>query len=128
MPWTERHLALHLARRLLDKSAEDLVVLAPPASSGVPFDFVLIASGRNERMARSLVDEAAHFCKRHRVVQRGIEGDGGWMLLDCGPVVVHAFTEEKRAFYQLDELWPDAERLDVERELARLPDPDKDAR
>ena len=37
-----------------------------------------------------------------------------WVLYDFVDVVVHIFTEEKRAYYALDGLWGDATRLDVE--------------
>lgn len=30
------------------------------------------------------------------------------MLLDYGDIVVHAFTEEQRRFYDLERLWSDA--------------------
>lgn len=32
----------------------------------------------------------------------------GWMLLDYGDVVVHAFTIEQREYYGLERLWRDA--------------------
>ena len=33
------------------------------------------------------------------------ENSGGWVLLDYGDVIVHLFTDEKRDYYQLEELW-----------------------
>ena len=37
------------------------------------------------------------------------EGTKSWMLIDYFSVIVHVFSEEKRGFYSLDDLWSDAE-------------------
>lgn len=122
--FSSRELALHAARLALDKGGEDLRVLELPNGHGV-FDYALLVTGRSDRQVHAIVDEIYHFCKRHKVSRHPVEGESGWMLIDCIDVVVHAFSEEKRELYALDRLWPRAKDVKYERELKDLIDPDK---
>ena len=48
-----------------------------------------------------------------------IEGlrDSKWILMDYGDVVVHIFEEEERGAYNLEKLWGDLPRIQVEQYL-----------
>ena len=35
--------------------------------------------------------------------------DSGWVLIDCGGVIIHLMTPEKRSFYDLERLWFEGE-------------------
>lgn len=67
-------------------------------------------SASNDRQLGTVVDEVGRQLKERGRAARRREGerDTGWMLLDYGEIVVHAFTEEQRAFYDLERLWGDA--------------------
>jgi ribosome-associated protein len=45
-----------------------------------------------------------------------VEGvaESGWILLDYGDVLVHAFLEDTRAYYALEHLWGDAPTLPLD--------------
>lgn len=122
--FTARELALHCARVVDQKGGAEIVVLQQP-SSAHSFDYAVLVSASSDRLTNALVEEVWHFCKRHGVQRMPVEGDTGWMLIDCFDVVVHALSEEKRAFYQLDTLWPLAKKVPWEKEVKTLADPDK---
>lgn len=122
-----RELAVHCARVVDQKGGEAVVVLQLPASAH-SFDYAVLVSASSDRLTNALVEEVWHFCKRHGVQRMPVEGESGWMLIDCFDVVVHALSADKRAFYQLDTLWPLAKKVLWEKEAKALPDPDKTAR
>jgi ribosome-associated protein len=44
-----------------------------------------------------------------------IEGEAGgtWILLDYGDIVVHIFKEDIRAYYGIENMWRDAEQVEL---------------
>jgi ribosome-associated protein len=56
---------------------------------------------------RSIADAITESVREHGFPVARTEGyaDGGWILIDLGPVVAHVFTPEQRAFYNLERLW-----------------------
>lgn len=116
-------LAIHACRKMYDKGAEEMRLLEIPEGSCL-FDYVILANGRSERQVKTLIDEVYHFCKRHQIPHNPVEGEAGWKLIDCYGVIVHAFTDEMREYYDLDHLWPAAQDIDWQHELSQLPDLD----
>ncbi|MDC7225065.1 MAG: ribosome silencing factor [Spirochaetales bacterium] len=48
----------------------------------------------------------------HTVYSTGnSQKNDSWILIDCGDVVINLMTEESREFYQLEDLWFEAEVL-----------------
>ena len=105
-----RALAEAAAAAAADKLATDIHILDIGDLLGIT-DYFVICSARNDRQLRTVADEIQLRLKqRLGAVTRRREGqpDTGWLLLDYGAVVVHVFTEEQRAFYDLERLWSDA--------------------
>ena len=40
-------------------------------------------------------------------------GDGRWVLMDFGDIVVHVFLDALREYYDLENLWADAPRVKI---------------
>ena len=70
----------------------------------------MLVSASNDRQLKTVVDEVQRKAAEQGRKPRRREGttDTGWMLLDYGDIVVHAFTEEQRQYYALERLWSDA--------------------
>ena len=71
-------------------------------------DYFVIGSTTSERQAKAIVEAVKQETKQtFDVGPLRIEGEpaNGWILMDYGDVVVHLFTPETRAYYNLEELW-----------------------
>jgi ribosome-associated protein len=117
--FTPREIALHAARICLDKGGTDVRVMALPPGAAL-FDYVVLATARSDRQTGAMVEAVHRFCKRWQAGHRPVEGEAGWMLVDCLDAVVHALSQEMRDRYQLDTLWKAARDLDVEAEIKKL--------
>lgn len=77
-------------------------------------DYFVLASATSNTQVKALADEVEYQLKQAGVSPLHIEGRAtGWIVLDYGSVVVHVFHKEQREFYQLERLWSDGEKLDV---------------
>ncbi len=104
-------LAHHVVDLLVDRQASDVVMLDLTSLSTFT-DYFVIATAGNERQLSALIetlDADANAAKRP-LRQEG-SPDGGWVLVDLGGVVVHLFSLEKRAYYDLEGLWKRAQEV-----------------
>lgn len=76
-------------------------------------DYFVICSGDTTRQMKAIRDEVEHVLKREGILPHHYEGtvDSGWLLLDYCDVIVHIFASPEREYYQLDELWGQANTL-----------------
>ena len=88
-----------------DKKAEDIAVL-DLAGRTIVADAFVVMTGRSAIQTRSIAEAIVEAAQEAGLRTR-TEGhaDGGWILIDLGPVVVHVFTPEQRQFYNLERLW-----------------------
>ncbi len=104
-----------LCKVALDTKAEDLVVLDVNELSGFA-DYFIIMSGRSTRHTQGLASAIDKQMSHKRLKPESTEGmaDGQWILLDFGEIVVHIFYKETRDFYDLEGLWHDAPRVNID--------------
>ncbi len=112
-PDLKRHLD-RIAEAVLDKKGFDLVGLDVTSLTSLADAFV-ICSGASERQVGTITDAVIRSLKEAGRRPLHVEGErqAQWVLIDYGDFVVHVFTEERRAFYALEKLWSDAERIEL---------------
>ena len=106
----QRALAQRIAHILYDKKAWDITVL-DVSHLTVITDYMVIASGRSTLQVKSLADDVDDALALEGVALRAREGtgEGRWIVLDYGTVLVHIFHPEDRQFYHLERLWADGQ-------------------
>ena len=131
-PTSARELALLCAAAALDKKGEEPLLLEVSELTGYA-DYFLLVSGRSTRQATAVGENVARTLKKAGRPALGSEGlkEGTWILLDFGEVVVHVFHQPVREFYDLDSLWGDAPRVELDPTeldalLPRTPEPSSD--
>ncbi|NBP87193.1 MAG: ribosome silencing factor [Planctomycetia bacterium] len=76
------------------------------------FDYFVLATGSSRRQMHAVSDEIERVIKDDwGDLKRGIEGydESHWIVLDYGDVVVHLFDAQARDYWDLEQLWSDAE-------------------
>lgn len=98
-----------------DRKGEDIVVIDISQVSVVA-DYFIIANGSNENQVRALVDNVEEELGKagYNVKQREGYGLGSWVLMDYGEIIVHVFDKENRLFYDLERIWRDGKRVEIE--------------
>lgn len=114
-PDTARPTALAIARAGLDKKAEEVTVLDVRGLTSYA-DYFVVMTADSDRQASAIADHVEKTMKDLGVSKISVEGyeTGRWILVDYGDVVAHVMNKESRGFYDLEGLWADAPRFQVE--------------
>lgn len=108
-----RKFAIEAARLAANTRCHNVVVLDVRGLSPVT-DYFVLATGTSPRQMRTVVDEASEFGETRGFapyLKSGYEGES-WILVDFIDVVLHVFNQESRQYYDLDNLWGDARKVD----------------
>lgn len=103
-----------IVRALDAKRAEDIRVLKITDLT-ILGDYFIIANGTSTTHTKTLAEEAEFQLSQQEIEPHHREGMNGsnWYILDYTDVIVHVFYQETREFYRLEQLWADAEPVDI---------------
>jgi len=97
---------------IFEKKGEKVLKLDMRALENSVCEYFIICHASSKPQVDSIA-ESVELNVKKKVKERPIHKEGlencFWVLYDYGNVVVHIFMEEYRNFYNLEELWADAE-------------------
>jgi ribosome-associated protein len=108
--------SLLCVKAAVEKKAFDLVLLEMKKITSFT-DYFLLCSGKSDRQVQAIAQAIEEELEKEGIRSLGQEGktEGRWVLMDYGDVVVHVFLEPTRVFYDLEGLWIDAPRIELEK-------------
>jgi ribosome-associated protein len=91
---------------LEDVKAQEIQVFDTEHLSSL-FERVIIASGTSNRQTKALAASVRDKVRNAGFDKPRMEGEdnGEWIIVDCGPAVVHIMQPTIRTYYNLEEIW-----------------------
>jgi ribosome-associated protein len=100
---------------ITDIKGKNIVLLNLKAIDDAPADYFIVAEGDSTTQVRAIANNIERRLRDEQKLQPGhVEGTqhAKWVCLDYFDVVVHIFHPETRRFYELEQLWSDAEKIE----------------
>lgn len=109
--------ALRIASIAADFRAIDIAALDLRGLTLVADCFILCSAASRPQF-KAIYNGVKEGMKEIGVSPLKAEGEltGSWLVLDYGTILVHILREDARSFYDLDGLWGDAPRLELDLE------------
>ena len=78
-------------------------------------DYFVIATASSNTQLKAIADEVEFKLSEQGIEPHHIEGrTSEWICLDYVGVVVHILYNKQRDFYQIERLWEDGEKIDID--------------
>ena len=85
---------------------------------GMVAEALIITSGTSNVHMQAIATNISRELKNNKIENKieGINSDI-WVLVDCGDIVLHIFSEESRKYYALEKLWSSMEETEETEEV-----------
>ncbi len=107
---------MNLQDRIIDAiqdiKGKNIVKINLQSLAEAPADWFIICEGESTTQVRAISDNISKRVKNEmRILPNHIEGVDGskWILVDYFDTIVHVFYPETRNFYDIEDLWSDAD-------------------
>jgi ribosome-associated protein len=98
-----------------DKKAHDFVALDISGIASFA-SYFLICTGDSSPQMKAIADEVEEKLRASGIRPSHVEGyqNSEWILMDYIDLVIHIFSKNARVYYDLERLWRDSKKLDVD--------------
>jgi ribosome-associated protein len=99
-----------------ENKAQDIVILDLRDISSAVADFFIICSGESSTQVDGITSSVVRHTRKEiqdRPWHTEGKGSSEWVLIDYVTVVAHVFYKTAREFYDLEDLWADAKRINI---------------
>jgi len=107
----------NIVEGIQEVKGKDISILNLSAIENAVCDYFVICSGESSTQV-SAIASSVEKITRTNLKEKPWHNEGNsnaeWILLDYVNVVVHVFYKETREFYNIEGLWADAERTNIE--------------
>ncbi|MCX6251359.1 MAG: ribosome silencing factor [Bacteroidetes bacterium] len=97
---------------MLDKKAKDPVIMDFTKLNSSICDSFIICHGTSRTQVEAIADGVVSEVKKKTGAnpwhKEGFE-NAEWILIDYSDIIVHIFQDKQRSFYNIEQLWADAE-------------------
>lgn len=103
------------AVKAIDSKRGDDIEVIKVSSITVLTDYFVIATAGSNTQLKAIADEVEFKLSQQGIEPHHIEGEKTeWICLDYVGVVVHILLKDRRDFYQIERLWEDGEKVDID--------------
>jgi ribosome-associated protein len=106
-----------IVRGMQEKKGQDIVVMDLRNVRNAICDYFVICSGNSDTQIDAIatsVEEEVYKASKQDPWHKEGKMNREWILLDYVDVVAHVFKKDRRSFYDLEQLWGDAEIQQIE--------------
>jgi len=99
---------LELCKIFNADKGENIITLDMSPIYGYASSFLIVTALSSVHL-KKLTNDAMGFLKEQKIFMKIVptqtDYESGWVVLDCGGILVHIFLKEVRDLYNLEELW-----------------------
>ncbi|WP_029894715.1 ribosome silencing factor [Desulfohalovibrio reitneri] len=117
--WDPEDKAREVSSWLNEKKASDVMAVDVRGSCPIT-EFLVLCTAQGPRHAKGIASHVIDKAGESDMNLLGVEGqrEAQWILVDLNDVLVHIFLPDQRQLYDLEGLWSEGKRLELETDAA----------